>query len=83
MMKPRPRSEALAYLAYLAACRRDLLDGAAKSDYEIEEARKQYKAAKLDRFVARKRAGKLRALTSTRARKEKAPRGRPSAGTRE
>ena len=63
MTKSHLDSEAL---AYLAACRRDLLDlrrGAAQNGREIEEARRQLKrtkkkAAKLDQFVARKRGSK-------------------------
>jgi hypothetical protein len=63
MTKSRLDSEAL---AYLAACRRDLLDlrrRAAQHEREIEEARRQLKrtkkkAAKLDQFVARKRGSK-------------------------
>ena len=58
MKKPRFSAEAL---AYLAACRRDLLDlrrGAAQTESETEEARRKHKAAKLERFVARKRGSK-------------------------
>jgi hypothetical protein len=55
MTKPRLNAEAL---AYLAACRRDLRYGAAQSEREIEVARRQWKAAKLDRFVERKRGSK-------------------------
>ena len=55
MTKPRLSPEAL---AYLAACQRDLLDGAAQKEREIEEARRQCKAAKLDQFVAWKRGSK-------------------------
>jgi hypothetical protein len=58
MTKPRPNSKAPAYLAYVATSRRDLLDGAAQNERDIEEARRQHKAAKLDRFVARKRGSK-------------------------
>jgi hypothetical protein len=58
MRKQLARPDRVAYLACVVACQRDLSSVAPRNEREIEEARRRHKAAKLDRYVARKRASK-------------------------